>query len=338
MPTGAASASMTSPRQHAQSHALQHQTSPIIQNNSQFAPLTLPPQPGYPVHHVMAYPPVSQTYGMPPPMHPSSQYSLANSHAAAMANAAASSQSYPYLPDQALSTSPRTGAVQVKSEGRRSVDASRQTVAGAMSMQQPTSSTHVQMQHPASHFASRNHLGTGLTSPDMHVHQQPARTSVPPQLPAHPPSPQSSELESAAPVEESPLYVNAKQFHRILKRRVARQKLDEQLRLTSKDRKPYLHESRHNHAMRRPRGPGGRFLTAQEVAELERGGTLDFGLGPSDGRNEDVGNSRGGGGSERKAASKRKASEMLGPGQTPKWSKTGGSPGLVRDEDREGKV
>lgn len=71
--------------------------------------------------------------------------------------------------------------------------------------------------------------------------------------------------------EESPLYVNAKQFHRILKRRVARQRLEEQLRLTSKGRKPYLHESRHNHAMRRPRGPGGRFLTADEVAAMEKG-------------------------------------------------------------------
>jgi hypothetical protein len=69
--------------------------------------------------------------------------------------------------------------------------------------------------------------------------------------------------------DEPPLYVNAKQFHRILKRRVARQKLEEQLHLTSKGRKAYVHESRHNHALRRPRGPGGRFLTADEVAAME---------------------------------------------------------------------
>lgn len=63
-----------------------------------------------------------------------------------------------------------------------------------------------------------------------------------------------------------------------LKRRVARQKLEEQLRLTSKGRKPYLHESRHNHAMRRPRGPGGRFLTADEVAAMEKENNGENGL------------------------------------------------------------
>lgn len=96
------------------------------------------------------------------------------------------------------------------------------------------------------------------------------RTAVPPMPQAQ--HPHSPELVSSA-VEESPLYVNAKQFHRILKRRVARQRLEEALRLTSKGRKPYLHESRHNHAMRRPRGPGGRFLTADEVAQIEKNKT-----------------------------------------------------------------
>lgn len=95
-------------------------------------------------------------------------------------------------------------------------------------------------------------------------------SAVPPPMSAAQSLPQPQSPEMPAGAEESPLYVNAKQFHRILKRRVARQRLEEALRLTSKGRKPYLHESRHNHAMRRPRGPGGRFLTAEEVAEIEK--------------------------------------------------------------------
>jgi nuclear transcription factor Y, alpha len=108
------------------------------------------------------------------------------------------------------------------------------------------------------------------SAPSMLSHSAP-RPSVAP--PTSMQNPQSPEISSST-VEESPLYVNAKQFHRILKRRVARQRLEEQLRLTSKGRKPYLHESRHNHAMRRPRGPGGRFLTADEVAAMEKDGKI----------------------------------------------------------------
>uniref|UniRef100_F1LAR4 Nuclear transcription factor Y subunit n=1 Tax=Ascaris suum TaxID=6253 RepID=F1LAR4_ASCSU len=69
----------------------------------------------------------------------------------------------------------------------------------------------------------------------------------------------SSQSPSLAPrPDEEPLYVNAKQYHRIMKRRAARAKMESEGRIP-KERRKYLHESRHKHALTRVRGEGGKF-------------------------------------------------------------------------------
>ncbi|KAH5300634.1 hypothetical protein HBI12_192600 [Parastagonospora nodorum] len=255
--------SITSPTQ-GQMHSYQ-QTSPILPSQG-YGPGGAP----NPQHHQqMNYAQQGYMPGMPQP------YGMSPSQAAAMATAAAAGpagyQEQYAIPGQLAQdprASPRMAGAQMKVDGRVA-PRSPTAVSGPMSGNMPTQ---VQM---TPQTMQQRRMSTQMSSPAM-PQPQPVmshvgpRPSVPPQMPQQPQQHQQSpELVAGAQAEEAPLYVNAKQFHRILKRRLARQKLEDALRLTSKGRKPYLHESRHNHAMRRPRGPGGRFLTAEEVAAMD---------------------------------------------------------------------
>ena len=338
---GATGSSMTSPSQPQQLHQ-PSQVSPILP--SQNHPYSQQPQVSGPqqVHPQMGYP--TQPYNMHP------QYNISQTQAAAMATAAASGQHYYPMPEGSLQgplgqdprASPRVAGVQVKPESRRSPP----QVPGQM-VGQPLQS---QVSIPPGQPMAQRRMSQSMGSPGMQAAQPgiPQRPNAASQMAQPPPQavPQHQQSPEVAVggAEESPLYVNAKQFHRILKRRMARQKLEEALRLTSKGRKPYLHESRHNHAMRRPRGPGGRFLTADEVAAMEKN---PGGLGEDGIDKENAGytpTSKGTSMALPNSGGKRKAGAMgSGGGSTAKKSKNGdslavgdsGRPSTSGDEEDE---
>jgi nuclear transcription factor Y alpha len=278
----------TSQYPQTQHQPQQTHASPVLQTQQQPQHYPQHQQPGQMAQSQMmgqlAYPNPA-TYGMGQP------YGVVNSsHAAAMATAAASGYPASYsMAENSLQNPMAQTSPQIKTDGsglqRPSPGSPRQqnpmqqvpgSLAGQMNMppaQAMSNNIPAQMQQQAQRRMSHTVPSPALPSQQpQHAMNAPVRPPTQSSQQSQPAqqSQQSPEVAPAAgTAEESPLYVNAKQFHRILKRRMARQKLEEALRLTSKGRKPYLHESRHNHAMRRPRGPGGRFLTAEEVAAIE---------------------------------------------------------------------
>lgn len=278
------------PSQYPQPQHQPQQThaSPVLQSQQQPQHYSQHQQPGQMAQSQMmgqmAYPNPA-AYAMQQP------YGVNVHGAAAMATAAASGYPPAYtMADTSLQNPMPQTSPQIKTDGsglqRSSPQSPRQQnpmqVPGSLAsqMNMPPAQAMSNNMPPQMHQQAQRRMSHTVPSPALpsqqaqHAMNAPVR---PPTQPSQQPAQQTAQQPQQSPevvpaagsAEESPLYVNAKQFHRILKRRMARQKLEEALRLTSKGRKPYLHESRHNHAMRRPRGPGGRFLTADEVAAME---------------------------------------------------------------------
>jgi CCAAT-binding transcription factor (CBF-B/NF-YA) subunit B len=80
--------------------------------------------------------------------------------------------------------------------------------------------------------------------------------------------------QATTPDATTPVYVNRRQYRRILARRETRRVLNayyERCRRGKKRGNPnYMHESRHRHAQNRPRNRKGHFMKGPELAEYYR--------------------------------------------------------------------
>ena len=75
--------------------------------------------------------------------------------------------------------------------------------------------------------------------------------------------------------DEKAVLVNAKQYNRIVKRRLARQLIEQYFRSRPQGKNPDLRSHGVHGSMRRPRGPGGRYLTLEEISQMESGMLLN---------------------------------------------------------------
>ncbi|EDR29826.1 hypothetical protein, conserved [Entamoeba dispar SAW760] len=74
----------------------------------------------------------------------------------------------------------------------------------------------------------------------------------------------------ASDVLKKYIFVNDKQFNRIIKRRSERHNLESQKSISSPSNKQkFKYESRHLHAMKRQRGEGGRFCSKKKIEQSQ---------------------------------------------------------------------
>ncbi|KYR02437.1 putative CCAAT-binding transcription factor [Tieghemostelium lacteum] len=141
---------------------------------------------------------------------------------------------------------------------------------GSANTSSPTSSTHIPS-HATQLSSSPIKMNHSITSPPGSLLMIPSvgggLTPSTPTSTSSPLTPNTFSNASSSSGDDEPIYVNSKQYARIIKRRTAR--ANELITLSRQAKKPYQHESRHQHAIKRARGSGGRFLTKEKNAELQ---------------------------------------------------------------------